>query len=437
MMFPRPALPLRASVLLLLLVGRAAPAVAAQAKGDSARQSALVGVTLIDGTGAAPRANQTILVEGERIVAIFPTGSRPLATDVSAIDLTGRFVIPGLIDAHVHLATDPSGEDTRIRAERRLRKALLGGVTAVRDMAGDVRSLASLQRDAKLAEIPSPDIYYAALFAGPAFFADPRTQDASRGLRAGSVPWMRAISDSTDLRQAVAEARGSGATAIKLYADLSGSLARRIVDEAHAQGMPVWAHATLRPATPIEVVEAGADVVSHVSLLTRAMDSSYRAQLMRADPGTAITVADPGLDSVFRAMLRHRTVLEPTLLIFEERPPLLRLAGAITKRAHQLGVPLIAGTDTLGEADSDTLTLPNIHKEMELLVRLGGLTAAEALAAATRQGAGILGSHPERGTIEVGKLADLVVLDANPLADIRNTRTVRMVYKRGRMYRRS
>ena len=98
-------------------------------------------------------------------------------------------------------------------------------------MAGDVRALASLQRDARLGEIASPDIYYAALFAGPAFFADPRTHDASRGLVPGQAPWMRAITDTTDIHQAVAEARGSGATAIKLYAELSGALARRITAE--------------------------------------------------------------------------------------------------------------------------------------------------------------------------------------------------------------
>jgi imidazolonepropionase-like amidohydrolase len=383
---------------------------------DSTHPTALIGVTVIDGTGAAARPNQTVLIAGERIAAIFPSGSRPLPTDVMRVDLAGRFVIPGLIDTHVHVATDPSKEDTRARSERRLRKALYGGITAVRDMAGDVRSLASLQRDAMLGEIESPDLYYVALFAGPAFFADPRTQDASRGLTAGAVPWMRAISDTTNLRQAVAEARGTGATAIKLYADLSGPLTRRITAEAHAQRLPIWAHAALRPAQPIDVVEAGVDVVSHASLLSRT--------------------TGPGLDSVFRAMLRHHTVLEPTLLVYQERPVLQATAGSITQRAHQLGITIIAGTDTLGDADTDSLTLPNIHKELELLVRLGGLTPAEALAGATRVAAQVLGAGQERGTLEPGKLADLVVLAADPLADIRNSESVQLVVKRGRVYRR-
>lgn len=389
---------------------------AAQAAPITATRMALTGITLIDGTGAAARSNQTILIEGERISAIFPAGSRPLDTSVTLIDLAGRYIIPGLIDTHVHVATDPSKEDTRVRSERRLRKALYGGVTAVRDMAGDVRSLASLQRDARLGEIASPDLYLVALFAGPAFFADPRTQDASRGLQAGAVPWMRAISDTTNLRQVVAEARGTGATAIKLYADLSGPLARRITTEAHAQGLPIWAHAALRPAMPLEVVEAGADVVSHASLFSR--------------------LSPAGLDSALQAMRRRHTVLEPTLLVYQDRPDVQATAGTITQRAHQLGITIIAGTDTLGEADTDSLTLPNIHQELELLVRVGGLLPAEALAGATREAARILGASQDRGTVEVGKLADLMVLEANPMTDISNTRTVRMVIKRGQVYRR-
>ncbi len=418
--------------LLLATPGRAARA---QAAPDSATRTVLVGVTLFDGTGHEARPNQSVLVEGERIAAIFPTGSRPLPAGATVYDLPGRYLIPGLIDTHAHVATEPSGEDTRARTEQRLRRALLGGVTAVRDMAGDVRALGSLQRDALVGDIPSPDIYYAALFAGPAFFADPRTHDASRGLVPGQVPWMRAITDTTDIHQAVAEARGTGASAIKLYAALGGELARRITTEAHAQGLLVWAHAALRPARPLDVVAAGVDVVSHANLVSLAMDSARRAAALRAPANAPLDLDDAGLDSLFSAMVRGRTILEPTLLIFEDSPPLFRLAGAVSRQAHRRGVTLIAGTDTLGAAGSSSPGLPNLHRELELLVTLAGLSPAEALESATRDAAAAIGAGSTRGTVEVGKLADLVVLRSDPLLDIRNTRSIQLVMKRGRVYR--
>ena len=418
--------------LLLITTSRTARA---QASPDSSSRIVLVGVTVFDGTGHQARPNQSVLIQGERIAAIFPAGSRPLPAGARIYNLTGRFLIPGLIDTHVHVATDPSGEDSRVRTERRLRMALLGGVTAVRDMAGDVRALASLQRDALLGEIASPDIYYAALFAGPSFFADPRTQDASRGLIPGQVPWMRAITDTTDIHQAVAEARGSGAAAIKLYAALSGELARRITSEAHAQGLMVWAHAALRPARPIEVVEAGVDAISHANLVALAMDSARRATALHAPANEPLDLEDAGLDTLFSTMARRHTIFEPTLLVFADRPPVLRLAGAIARQAHRRGVTIIAGTDTLGAAGSGTLTLPNLHEELELLVTLAGLSPTEALQSATKDAAVVLGAQSVRGTIKVGKLADVVVLRSDPLVDIRNTRSIQLVMKRGRVYR--
>jgi imidazolonepropionase-like amidohydrolase len=233
----------------------------------------------------------------------------------------------------------------------------------------------------------------------------------------------------------VAEARGTGATAIKLYAALSGELARRITAEAHAQGLKVWAHAALRPARPIEVAEAGVDAVSHANLVALAMDSARRATALHAPANQPLDIEDAGLDTLFSTMIRRHTIFEPTLLVFADRPPVLRLAGAIARQAHRRGVTIIAGTDTLGAADVDSLILPNLHRELELLVTLAGLSPAEALESATRDAAAVLGAQGIRGTIEVGKLADLVVLRSDPLLDIRNTRSIQMVMKRGRVYR--
>lgn len=375
---------------------------------------ALTGLTVWDGTGSPATRGTTILLKGDRIEAVFPDGEQAIPQRTRVRPMRGLYAIPGLIDAHVHLATDPSGEDTRGRTERRLCRALLGGVTAVRDMAGDVRSLASLQRDALVGDIASPDVYYSALWAGPEFFADPRTAAASAGGIPGSFPWMRAIDPLTDLRRAVAEARGSGATAIKLYASLSGPLVAAITNEAHGQGLPVWAHAAMRGgASAWEVVTAGVDVVSHATLIAR----------------------ESQLDSLLAEMRVRGTLFEPTLFVYrgDDRE---KLAGEMARRVHKAGVPIVAGTDSIGSGDLGPWSAPNIHAEMALLVKVGGLTPAEALAAASLNGAKALRRDQEFGTITAGRLANLVILGADPLADIANTKSVRWVVKRGAFYRR-
>src|ERR1700733_12052734 len=238
-----------------------APTLASAVAADSAKLSVYRGASVIDGTGAALKRDVAIVVDGERIRAVVPDAqAAPYLRGATVIDAHGLYALPGLIDSHVHLATSPN----RRYAEALLRRDVYSGLTAVRDMAGDARLLADLSRGALLSEIAAPDIYYAALMAGPEFFKDPRTADSTRGAVPGEVPWMRAVTTSTDLRLAVAEARGTGATAIKIYADLSGTLVRNIVDEAHRQNLLVWAHAAVFPASPREVIDSGVDVVSHV-----------------------------------------------------------------------------------------------------------------------------------------------------------------------------
>ena len=119
---------------------------------------------MIDGTGAAPKPDMAIVVDGERIGSIRPDNQAGKQSGAAnTVDAHGLFVLPGLIDSHVHLATSPN----RPYAEALLRRDVFSGVTTVRDMAGDTRFLADLSRAARLGEMPSPDIYYAALMAGP------------------------------------------------------------------------------------------------------------------------------------------------------------------------------------------------------------------------------------------------------------------------------
>lgn len=185
---------------------------------------------LIDGTGGPARAHMDVLVSGERILSVFSDATWPAeAAKAKVIDLHGQYLMPGLIDAHVHLATPPN----RRQAEAMLRRDLYGGVTAVRDMADDLRAIGDVARASRVGEIAASDVFYAALMAGPNFFTDPRTAQTTAGGVPGRAPWMQAVTDQTDMPLAVARAAGTSATAVKLYADMTlrsrtGSPRRRI-----------------------------------------------------------------------------------------------------------------------------------------------------------------------------------------------------------------
>jgi len=431
-------------ILPLVLCLFALPALAAAPK-----PLLLTHVGLIDGTGSPVRRDMTIEITGKRITAVYPDGSRAAPKDAEVRDLGGKYVIPGLIDAHVHI-TDAEPDIAHYRTF--LHALLLGGVTGIRDMAGDDRLLQYLAEQANSDAFASPDIFYVALMAGPSFFKeDVRAQAASKGEPLGFAPWMQAITAKTDIPLAVAEAKGTGATGIKLYANLPAALVKAITAEAHRQGLRVWTHATIFPAKPSDAVDAGVETISHSPYLVWGaapnVPDDYK---MRAMGDFEHVKPDaPQILALFDAMKKRGTILDATLLVFKneaEHHPQSVGAGvmpwsyAVTKLAHQRGVLIDAGTDDAGfpygKDGPDLGQLPSVHQEMALLVRHAGFTPVQAIEAATEVGAAALGQSAKRGTITPGKLADLVVLDADPSRDIHNATKIDFVVKHGRVYTR-
>ncbi len=438
----RPPVRWLALVVALAVVGGAQPARAQIA--PVAPLEIFHGFTLIDGTGAPPIPDAAISVRGNSIVTV---GSRrellsgPNAPrDAIVINLGGGFVIPGLIDAHVHLSTSPN----RLSTEAELYRLLYSGVTAVRDMAGDARALASFARDSRLGEMDAPDVYFAALMAGPPFMADPRPRAAAAGEVAGEVPWLQAITPQTDIVAAVARAKGTYATGVKIHADLAAAEVRRITEEAHRQGMKVWAHSMVVPARPAEVIGAGVDVVSHVcdiaweamSVVPPRYHHDMTPQYGSFTAGSAV------FTQLFQDMQRRGTILDATLATYARQSAENDLPGgcdidfarSLVRRAAELGVGIAAGSDFTTPPDAP---YPALYEELDELVRGGGLTPMQAIVAATSVAARTIGIEATHGTLAHGRPVSFVFLSEDPLANIANLRSVEAVWKNAERFDRA
>ena len=425
-----------------------APAASAQGTTATPPLEIFHGFTLIDGTGGPPVPDAAISVRGNQIVTV---GSRrellsgPSAPrDAIVVNLGGGYVIPGLIDAHVHLSTSPDRETT----EAELYRLLYSGVTAVRDMAGDARALASLARDSRLGEIDAPDIYFSALMAGPPFMADPRPRAAAAGETAGQVPWLQAITPQTDIPTAVSMAKGTYATGVKIHADLTVNEVSRITAEAHRQGMQVWAHSMVVPARPLDVVLSDVDVISHVcDIAWEAMaDVPPRYHHDMTPQYGSFTAGSAIFTQLFNEMIARNTILDATLATYVRQAASRELlpydlpggcdidfARSLVRRARELGVLIAAGSDFSTPPES---AFPALYEEMEELVNGGGLTPMDAIVAATSVAARTIGIEETQGTLAHGRPVNFVLLRDDPLADIRNLRSVQSVWKNAERFQR-
>lgn len=436
------------SVALAALAATATAQAHASSGGEAAAETVVVyrGATLIDGTGAAARTGLSIVTRGARIAAVQPDAA-PTPAGAEMVDVSGLHVLPGLIDTHVHIATPPDA----VAARAYLRRWLYSGVTSVRSMADDLRSVGELARQARVGEIPAPDIHYAALMGGASFFEDPRTQAVTAGRTAGQTPWMQALTDDTDLATAVTLARGTSASGIKLYADLPAHLVRQVTAEAHRQGIPVWAHAAVYPAMPAEIAAAGVDVMSHACSLAhqgqspRERPSSY-ASRTPIEPAPFLDGKNPAVDAVLDEMRERNIILDATIRVYveqarqaakdaERKKPNCSgaLAITLTRQAFEAGVAISTGTD--GKTDWQD-GWPALHEEMELLADEVGMPSLQVIRSATQIAARALGLGDEVGTIESGKLANLVFVSADPAMDISNLRSVVFTVRRGVPFRR-
>lgn len=400
---------------------------------------ALEHVNIIDVNTKTVLNDYTIVIRKDKILIILPSKDYIANDSVQSIVLKNKFVVPGLIDAHVHFATDPT-EERRDNAEKVLKAMLLTGVTSVRDMAGDARALSSLSRDALIGDIVAPNIYYSSLMAGKEFFFDSRTIATAQGGVSGKMSYMKAIDSTSNMPLEVAEAKGTGASGIKMYASLSKIEVVKIVEEAKRQNMPVWAHASLQLTKPSEVVSSGVISISHAHLLVNDMDQNK--DLIKTwtshISGTAEKLywdkefAKLDFTALYKLMIKNNVVLDATISVLKmqgSNPQKLwvyEMGKRITQQAHKAGVLIDAGSDS----DQETF----VQYEMKLLINECGFSPMEAIIAATKNSAQATGILKTEGTIEIGKKANLLFLNSNPVDDIKNVDDILMVIKNGKLY---
>ena len=389
---------------------------------NNGSETIIKNVYLIDGNGNEPILNSIKITNG-KIIEINSFEQLGVTDSATIIDGTGKYIIPGLIDSHVHvmMGGDEAGQ------KKLLLDMLKTGVTTVQDLVGDARDLAYYSKQQKRGIITSPEIHFAAMFTTADFMKkDFRMQMFPDGQQ-GELPFLQAVNDGTDFKKAIARAHGTGATAIKLYAGLTQNIIKNLTVEGHKIGMKVWSHAAHFPLTVNAIKDIEIDVFCHAGLLaynSTNVPSEYHVWLenLYKDEHYQVFPENLNVDTILKTMVQKDIILDATLLAWKYSDKSFELALKIVKRAHELDVKITTGTDIEG--------FPTLE-ELYLLVELVGLSPKEALMSSSRNGAQAIGIDKTHGTIEVGKVANLILLNENPLINIRNIETINTVFMNG------
>ncbi|SFS03620.1 Imidazolonepropionase [Dyella sp. OK004] len=403
------------------------------ARHPSGKRLAITNATLIDGTGKAPRHVAAVYVEDGRITDISTSGATPKASDtLDVIDGTGKYLIPGLWDMHAHYEQVEWGPIY-----------LAAGVTTVRDCGNEFDFITTVRDAVQSGHGIGPRLLIAGIVDG--------TGPLTLGAVTADTP--------EQAREVVRRYKDAGAVQIKIYSSMKPALVPVIADEAHKLGLTVTGHVP-EGMTTAQAVAAGYDGINHIHFVARDL-----LHMQRGKPLPPLDFNTPDARKQLALFKEHHTVFDDTTVLFEtlSRPasvpletlepgirhvatPLaasLNATGAPPDKAEEFGKRYQYMLATLRELHKQGLTIVagtdqdipgySLHRELEIYVQTG-FTPMEALQAATIVPARVLKLDKELGTLEVGKRADMLLLDANPLADIRNTRRIAKTISGGTMY---
>ena len=412
---------------------------------------AIIGGFLIDGFGGPPVRDSVVLVKGDQIVAVGESGRLPVPPDARVIDANGYTVMPGLIDAHVHLDILGHGDyvtwHDMVRGnyaevmERSAMQLFAHGVTTARDAGGELKASVQTRDRIQRGEIPGPR-----LLVSGGWIQNWPDEQARRNYRRFNLN----AHTPEEARQAAATLVDGGADWIKAYTGLTVDQMRAITEEAHRRGKRVGAHVYTDEEIRV-AVEGGADLLDHAGsghqnplyseetlrLMARrqipiAQSIAHRVTLYPAHVSWPERVHDQRLrrelgrfaDPIVQSLENF-----PSLGYFGQIQMQMRVAPAATRQLVDAGCRIIMGTDsgTPGYFHSDA-----VWREAEALVRMAGLTPMEVVMASTKLAAQALGVNA--GLVHPGRLADLIFVRGNPLDSMLYLQNVERVIKGGVVY---
>ncbi len=435
---------------------------------------AIAHATIIDATGAPPQPNSTILVDGDKISAIGPDSSLEIPSGARTIDATGKFLIPGLADMHIHLmgAGEPSGSREFI-----LPLLIANGITTIRDMGGDVAQLKKLKKEIESGDQPGPQIF----FTGP--YLD------------GNPPYFQpsiVVVTPAEAYAAVRKLKSAGVDFIKVQSRLKPAAYFAIAEAAHKENIRFVGHVpdSISAAQASDAGQASIEHLTGILLACSSREAELRQQQLNPPPrketprqtslrqrawqqAVLDTYSYEKAQQLYAKLLANHTWQVPTLPLlielayltpatdrandpslkyipqnlqkiwkqgrveslanktsgdFQLRAKLVEASLKAVRDMHAVGIPMMAGTDS---------TAPNLvpgfalHDSIADFVQ-AGLTPLEALQAATSKPAEFLNRSSTQGTISPGQRADLVLLDGNPLENIHNTQKIHAVILKGK-----
>jgi imidazolonepropionase-like amidohydrolase len=373
-------------------------------------------VAVVDVLNGISRPDQTVVIRGPRIERVAPARSVRVPATARVLDGTGKYLLPGLWDMHVHAGGD----------ERALQAMLAAGITGVRDMGGDFARLAEVRRRIETGRADGPRI----VGAGPMLRGPKSPMDVSD---AESL----VVRTPEEGRRAVETLSTRGVDFVKVHEDLTRDAFRAIAAAARAKGMPFVGHV---PAgvTPAEASDLGQLSIEHLEFVPDSCILLFTPEARAAGTGPPDACGPSAMAALLRHLARNGTWLDPTIASFRYWAPAQweAIFGGfrdLTPAIRRSGVRILAGTDWSDSLQSrGAAPGASLHDELALLVE-AGFSPAEVLRSATSNPARLLGLSRTLGTVEAGKTADLLLLDADPFQDIRNTRRVAAVIRDGRV----